>query len=105
MHDYYLALDNTTSCGYGGTTYPNCKAGWMHISQNDSSPPSVAEWTMSASPSQINNNNTAWYIGEGGSCSNTNVAYDESVRPVFFLTASTGIISGSGTISDPYIIG
>ena len=105
LHDYYLAVDDTTSCGYGGSTYGTCKASWIHLSQNDSSPPDTSEWTMSASPSQYNNVNTAWYIGSGGSVSNTQVNYDESVRPVFFLTASTSITSGTGTSSDPYIIG
>ena len=106
MHDYYLAVDNTTSCGYGGNTYGTCLASWIHWKQNDSSAPSEnGEWTMSASPSQYNNVNTAWYIGSGGSVSNTQVNYGENYRPVFFLTASTGITSGTGTISDPYIIG
>ena len=40
MHDYYLAVDNTTSCGYGGNTYGTCLASWIHWKQNDSSAPS-----------------------------------------------------------------
>lgn len=104
MHDYYLALDNTTSCGYGGYTYSQCKAGWIHISQNDSSPPSGSEWTMSAAAQNNGGVASAWIVYTQGYTTNYKVTSYLSARPVFFLNSSVSILDGDGTISNPYLI-
>lgn len=105
MHDYYLALNNTTSCGYGGSTYSQCKNGWISLSTNDSGAPVPSEWTMSASANNNGGKPSAWIIYSTGYTTNYKVTDYLSIRPVFFLNSSVNIVDGTGTISDPYMIG
>ena len=105
MHDYYLALNNTTSCGYGGSTYSQCKNGWISLSTNDSGAPVPSEWTMSASANNNSGVPSAWMIYSTGYTTNYKVTDYLSIRPVFFLNSSVNIVDGTGTISDPYMIG
>lgn len=105
MHDYYLALNNTTSCGYGGSTYSQCKNGWISLSTNDSGAPVPSEWTMSGSASNNGGVVSAWMIYSTGYTTNYKVTDYLSIRPVFFLNSSVNIVDGTGTISDPYMIG
>ena len=105
MHDYYLALNNTTSCGYGGSTYSQCKNGWISLSTNDSGAPVPSEWTMSGSASNNGGSPSAWMIYSTGYTTNYKVTDYLSIRPVFFLNSSVNIVDGTGTISNPYMIG
>lgn len=105
MHDYYLALNNTTSCGYGGSTYSQCKNGWISLSTNDSGAPVPSEWTMSGSASNNGGVVSAWMIYSTGYTTNYKVTDYLSIRPVFFLNSSVNIVDGTGTISNPYMIG
>ena len=105
MHDYYLALNNTTSCGYGGSTYSQCKNGWISLSTNDSGAPVPSEWTMSGSATNNGGVVSAWMIYSTGYTTNYKVTDYLSIRPVFFLNSSVNIVDGTGTISDPYMIG
>ena len=105
MHDYYLALNNTTSCGYGGSTYSQCKNGWISLSTNDSGAPVPSEWTMSASANNNSGVPSAWMIYSTGYTTNYKVTDYLSIRPVFFLNSSVNIVDGTGTISNPYMIG
>ena len=46
-----------------------------------------------------------WYVSGYGYVSNIVAYYGLTVRPVLYLTSKTYIVSGSGKIDDPYILG
>lgn len=98
MHDFYLAVSSSISCGPDANNDYNCKRSWIHMDKNDSN---NSEWTMSGATDDY-----AWAIDYSGHSSSmkktTNSLY---IRPVFFLNSSVQIIGGTGTESDPYIIG
>ena len=74
------------------------KSSWMHLSKNGNN---GYEWSIT----NVSGNLNAWAIISDGGInwySSTNNVL--SVRPVFFLRASERIASGSGTLSDPYIL-
>ena len=83
----------------------NFKFGWIQVKNNDSTPPSSNDWTMTRSGM------TAWtyraYIAvhDEFPVSSSYVHYIQSVRPVFYLTNDAKLISGTGLSNDPYIIG
>lgn len=98
MHDFYLAVSSSISCGPDANNDYNCKRSWIHMDKNDSN---NSEWTMSGATDDY-----AWAIDYSGHSSSmkktTNSLY---IRPVFFLNSSVQIIGGTGTESNPYIIG
>ena len=71
---------------------PSKSSNWMNINLN--------EWTISRSS---DNTNRAFYVYSAGCVDGVILVYLNSrgVRPVFYLTSSTGYVSGSGTSSDP----
>ncbi len=63
------------------------------------------EWTMVMRYDDVSSNNNCWDAGWGlefGMCSGDDL---EFVRPVFYLAQDTYIVSGTGTLSDPFIVG
>jgi len=67
----------------------------IYISNNDNNPPFNQEWFC------VN----SWRIfNDGQARDSTSNSAELIVRPVFFLRASERIASGSGTITDPYIL-
>ncbi|MGN1358531.1 MAG: glycine rich domain-containing protein, partial [Bacilli bacterium] len=102
LHDYYLAPGNGTSCNSSGA----CTASWIHFTQNSSSYATSSEWTMA----RRGNISNVWYgigIRSDGYATDSSspVTAQYIVRPVFYIASSVNITSGTGTISDPYIIG
>ncbi len=97
LSDYYYGLVGGNNCSSSGST---CKSSWIHISKNDTGAPNNSlEWTITRhqnGPWAINNSGELW--------NNYNPSANCNVRPVFFLKASVKIASGSGTITDPYIL-
>ena len=91
LHDYAYAL----------TTPAYSKTSWIHLSKNDTSAPNTNyEWTISRAST-----NYAWFVSSSGDVNSYNkMTNSYSVRPVFYLQASERIASGSGTITDPYIL-
>ena len=79
---------------YGGT--PTCKNNnWLYNS-------GVWYWTISP----ISSCASSVFLVNGGGDLNSNYALSrESVRPSVFLKSNIKIVSGSGTSSDPYILG
>ena len=76
----------------------------MHLSNNDSTAPSVREWMMSRYGFGIDS--AGYYalaVSETGPSSHWNLAFSYSVRPVLYLESSV-TLNGSGTIDDPFII-
>ena len=71
---------------------------WLYISNTD-------QWLML--PNSINFNKV-FYVGLSGYVSYNSdfgIYIDRSVRPVFYLTPSASITSGTGTLTDPYLLG
>jgi hypothetical protein len=60
------------------------------------------EWTLSPKSAD---SSFAWYVDNAGSMNTYNTYYGYSVRPVLYLKSSVYLISGTGRVSDPYIIG
>ena len=104
IHDYEYSLPGGSEC-YGDGDSGKCKTSWIFMLKNDSNPPGDDrnEWLMTR-----NKETHAWLAnwanyGDG----RTSIGwlnYINSVRPVFFLRASERIASGSGTLTDPYIL-
>lgn len=104
MSDYYFGLSKIgVNCGYGSSnTYPQCATSWMHLKQNDASAPDTNEWTMIRFG--INTYNcSSWFISSDGYVVSNYISRLNSVRPVFYIVPEIEI-SGSGTITDPFII-
>ncbi len=96
LHDYYYGQ---VGCSISGG-YSTCKTSWFNLSKNDPSAPNVDyEWTI-----MRQNGSDAFIVRSDGLVCNYHVWYNYSVRPVFFLRASERIASGSGTLTDPYIL-
>ena len=95
LHDFYYGMPGNNDCS---VDYVNCRKSWMFLNNNGSYS-GFYEWT-----NEYYSNN-GWeinYNGEPTGHENRNYQY---VRPVFNLTSSQIIASGSGTITDPYILG
>ena len=105
LHDYYYSVSDTANCEHYEGKYTDCRTGWMHLSNNDEKVSNGAEWTMTR---------FGWSRGDGffeghvvndiGSTSNWGLREYISVRPVFYISASENLLSGTGTMDDPFII-
>ena len=65
----------------------------------------VNQWLMSPGSGE---SNSVLYINYGGQVNDNYIGYSDralSVSPVFYLTPSASITSGTGTLTDPYILG
>ena len=105
-HDYaYAYQSGGLNCSSSGS-YSTCKTAWIHLSQNDSGVPSSYEWTMSRYGYYSGNGYYyAWAVFSGGYVNSAGLNYTRAVRPVFYLTSDVTYLSGTGTASDPIIIG
>ena len=94
LHDYIYAVSERS-------------LSWLYLNrvENDSSAPNDAyEWSMTRYNYYLMNNQ-AWRFHTDLLTMETAAVNDlESVRPVFYLTATQKIASGSGTITDPFIL-
>ena len=104
LADYYFGLSKTgTNCSEtSNSTYPQCVTSWMYLSQNDTSAPSTAEWTMSRYNWEVNGTR-AWGVHQNGYIQHWYLFGTRQVRPVFYLIPSIEVL-GSGSITDPYMI-
>ncbi len=98
LHDYYYGLEGGNNCTSSGA-YRTCKNSWIHLTKNDTSAPYNYEWIILR-----RNSYEAWCVNSGGDVGSLTMTYTHSVRPVFYLQASERIASGSGTLTDPYIL-
>ena len=102
LHDWYYGLVGGNNCS--SENY-KCQTSWLPIPKNDSaSPNSTLEWTLMRA-----DNKRIWGIDNSSGFPFSNgmgmwMDRSYSVRPVFFLKATETIASGSGTITDPYIL-
>ena len=82
-----------TNNAYGGT--PTCKNNnWLYNG--------VWYWTISPDSSNARH---VFYVSSGGTLGIRNALYRVGVRPSLYLKSDIKIVSGSGTSSDPYILG
>ena len=63
----------------------------------------ISGWTLS--PSIFSMNAIDYLLGNVGNIHNTNVSSSLAIRPVISLKLGTAISSGSGTATEPYIVG
>ena len=95
--DYGYAAGN--SCVKDTTLYNygvGCKnKDWLFISN-------TYQWLMSP---RSNNSNYVFRIGSVGQVNNYYGYNVHAVRPTFYLTSSSSISSGNGSMDSPYILG
>ena len=95
IHDY---ADSISPIGYSSSS-------WIHFLNNDTNfPNSSFECTISRK-----NGTQPWMIQSNGSLTISNASdgtltATHPVRPVFLINSGERIASGSGTLSDPYIL-
>ena len=101
--DYGYAAGSTCVTGTDLYTYAEgCKKqDWLWMT-NSSDYTNSHEWLMS--PLSGNSVRSFFVDSSGYVGSYYGVGYTYSVRPVFYLTSTTSITSGTGTESDPYLI-
>ena len=104
--DYALSLGATALAMTTGTYTGEAtlKNGWMHQSNNDTSA-SIDEWTISREgpgPNRYEINPLA--IHDDGTINSYGELATIAVRPVFYLTSDVKFTSGTGTLTDPYIL-
>ena len=94
---YYDANEDGTKeqtiSGYDNWPCSNRSYNWL--------PKSINEWSLSPNSRTRGN---VWFVGSSGNFSSNGGAYNTyGVRPVFYLKSSV-VLTGTGTITDPYII-
>ena len=109
VHDYYYSLSDNANCQFyrGEDLYDECKSSWMHLSNNDTSAPSVDEWTMVRfGTREIYHDYRSHFIHNTGYEGVLIHHVYMSLRPVFYINATEELLSetGNGTIDDPFIL-
>lgn len=96
--DYGYAAGNRCVTGTNLISYDSsCKSkDWLYNSSN-------LQWLMSP---RSNNSNYVWNVNASGNVvsGHNSVNTIGLVFPVFYLTSTTSITSGSGTQDDPYLV-
>ncbi|MBQ7031652.1 MAG: hypothetical protein IJN13_04710 [Bacilli bacterium] len=112
VSDYALSLGERALNYISNSNYGILKTGWIHLSNNDDTPPDDwavgYEWTMSRyGTGTMRNLQYAWYISGTGEISSTGqyTMHALSIRPAFYLNSSIKISEGKGTQTEPYLIG
>lgn len=107
IHDYFLSLSDDAICGYSSSEKCACADSWIHYTNNGSTDAdgewTTARWTWDFASQAA----YAYWIQktEGPIGSEFSVAIKRLVRPMIYLDSNVNIIAGTGTKSDPYIIG
>ena len=103
IHDYLYAFPEGKNCSSNGY----CKPSWLYLNQkgNDlNAPNGTYEWTMTRYDYTLFYNKS-WKVNtDSMTIESIRVNELNSVRPVFFLTPSQSIVSGTGTLTDPFIL-
>ena len=103
--DYVLSLGDEALAITGSTSNNSAKlkTGWLYYTNNGNSS-SNWDWTI-ARFGAPGGSAGAWMVDVGGNVRMDNVTYIRGVDPVFYLTPETTISGGTGTYSEPFIIG
>ena len=102
IHDYYYSVNDTTTCR--GDDLTECENGWLNLSSNNISAPSVHEWTMSRNGNPSGGMFEAFRIDGTGFIGSCRFDANSSIRPVFYLASVNQLSGGTGTIEEPFII-
>ncbi len=90
-----LASDCARTTAHGSYNSANCAGkDWLYRG--------VYEWTISP---YSYSSDLLWFLVTSGFVGNYDARYGCGVRPVLYLSSSVYKVSGTGTITDPYIIG
>ena len=102
--DYALSLGDSALAMTTGTSTNNNALidSWMHPSNNDTTV-GTGEFTIARIGGSTSSGYYIWSI-TAGTLNNYPADYAFGVRPVFYLTSDVKSSSGTGTISDPYIL-
>ena len=102
LHDYSYSVNDTINCFYDEHTYEECQTGWLNIQQNDSI---LDEWLISRTGwSNWDKAFVSFIIDSVGAFDLRVTDQNTHIRPVFYINASEELLSGTGTITDPFII-
>ncbi|MDD5865624.1 MAG: hypothetical protein PUD07_03990 [bacterium] len=88
--DWGYAIEGFTGVLYGSSSYMN--KNWLFTNGN--------EWTMS-----IYSSSTPLHVYNTGGLDSSNSYNGSAARPALYLKSNVYVVSGSGSESDPYIIG
>ena len=95
IHDYYYAYASGGAQGTGS----NAQKAWIHRQKRDR----ISEMVISRYGFRsLTLSYLHWRLGSSGSLASG--GGNSYVRPVFYLTSDVEIISGTGTIDDPFLI-
>ena len=105
VHDYFYAPQSGgLNCNSSSSS---CKASWIHLSNNDEDKLNAMEWTiMRHGYNSYYGAWVSWLIYADGTINwgNSEYLYSREARPVFFLENNVKYASGTGTLSDPFMI-
>lgn len=104
ISDYYYAYQTGgLNCSTSGS-YSTCAKAWIHMSNNDPGyTSSHYDWTMVRGDTASNGGTQAHIVWALGHLSPMNIGRPFYMRPVFYLKSDTKYVSGTGTITDPFI--
>ena len=88
-----------------GSTKDNAaklKTGWLHYTNDVNL---SADWALARTGADDVYYSAACLVAEAGYISDASVTSAYGVTPVFYLTSETTLSGGTGTYTDPYIIG
>ena len=112
ISDYYLSVSNDVICSEINEIRGICKAGWLHLSNNDDDrlsttkllPPWPNETMMADYGFEVYYGLYMYFfLFSEGNIDTTRYDSSAAIRPVIYTTENI-TLNGSGTITDPYII-
>ncbi len=95
LHDYSLAYDIERNW-YNDYDANN----WLFINNNKT----TTDWLITNQGGYSDGRRHAWIICDNGWIDQYTLTTRSTIRPTFYLSSTIKIASGSGTISDPYIL-
>lgn len=102
IHDMIYGFPEGKNC----SSAKICKPSWIYLKRkgNDPSAPSSNEWTITRYGKTLFYYQTWVLHGDILRAETLQINTQNSVRPVFFLKANQNVASGSGTLTDPFIL-
>lgn len=101
LHDYAYSLPGGNNCSAEGS-YEKCATSWMFLWKTTSFGDRW-EWTITRG-SYDNKTLKSWIIFSFGYIAVDTASHEIDVRPTFYLKDDQAIVSGIGTINDPYML-
>ena len=102
LHDYYLAYDSERDWSYKANTLDTNN--WLFIENNYNTTGDSSEWLISRIGGHSNMVHGAWRICDSGFVCANGLQYSRVIRPTFYILPTIKIKSGTGSISNPFIL-